>query len=407
MSRPSSSLLLLVLLALGLGWQVPSPASADVTGDPTADPAGAQYDAWAASLAKAPVLVVPGSDLSASERRSITRGVDEGVEPTYVLAVDGTDWTVTPEDVAAQLDARLGDDDPQRAVLVYSGDETLPAFGLVSEPDHGDPRAARVFVEGSAERDPSKRFTNLVQLVAAGQGDEALEGEMAEMWEDMGEGTTADRPDDDRDDPGWTRWVVVALGAALVGVFVLLRGRAVAGWWRRRRRAKRLEAYSGEARSTRDRVTAQRRLLALGEGIDAAEMRPHDDPQHWQSALDHYALAGRVADRRRDETDDVGVIVLCDLGQRHLASAHGAPFDSTPRCYVDPLHGPTVGWAVVDRTKTPVCERCLSTRADRRRPFLVDGKPWYRTGRAPWVGSGYGALVDLRVTVPSWLAKGD
>src|SRR3546814_7166250 len=83
----------------------------------------------------------------------------------------------------------------------------------------------------------------------------------------------------------------------------MLRGRAVLGWWRRRRRTEVLTGAADVASSRNLAEQAQSDLLALGAAIDAHPMRGDDDLQAWHRVLDAYDTATRL--RSEEHTSEL------------------------------------------------------------------------------------------------------
>ncbi|WP_181313215.1 hypothetical protein [Nocardioides campestrisoli] len=201
---------------------------------------------------------------------------------------------------------------------------------------------------------------------------------------------------------------------ALLAVVLLVAGRRLLAAVRGRRTAPRTFALpdsvlervraAGDAELVR---RARKDVLALGEAIDAAELRGSDSAA-WAAALDHYEVAGRVlpADAAAGEVDPldaVGAIVLAARGQEALAAAkRGKAFAPTTPCFLNPLHGRARGDRTLEHegrtVKAPVCQACRRDLGAGRRPDILDvvvrGRPehYFETDREPWASTGFGAL---------------
>lgn len=214
------------------------------------------------------------------------------------------------------------------------------------------------------------------------------------------------------------------LGAIVLGVVVArmrraLRGRSAAttsGTRGARRTFALPDAMLSrvrEAEAAELRRRARAAVLALGEHIDATDLGAKDDTDAWQSALDHYEAAGRLAPddgTTPDVLDAVGAIVLADRGEQALAAAGSRrrKWAFTTPCFLNPLHGPgSRGEPLVHgdfRVDAPVCTRCRRDLKAGRRPdildVVVDGRAehYFETDVEPWASSGFGALEPDLVT---------
>ena len=162
---------------------------------------------------------------------------------------------------------------------------------------------------------------------------------------------------------------------------------------------------------TRDREreeSVDSEVLALGEAIDTAPMRPGAGAGAWQAALDQYDLARRILDRKHSPADTVGAMVLARRGHAALdAAVAGRSWAPTPTCYFNPAHGPgtkKVTWkGENDSVDVPACAACARAVGAGREPDDVldfaDGdrrRHYFDLDLGVWSRTGYGALdTDL------------
>jgi hypothetical protein len=209
---------------------------------------------------------------------------------------------------------------------------------------------------------------------------------------------------------------IVAVVLVLL-VVAVLRARARAGGLRRAvtppaRRQYQLPASVldrvREADADRLAARADREVLALGERIDGAEITDSADRAAWQTALDHYDAARRVAARTSgDPLDSVGEIVLAGRGDRALdAALAGRTYEPETPCFLNPLHGVATATRRIDHAdrllEAPLCRTCRQDLAAGRAPDVLDvvrdgtAVHYFDTGVEPWASTGYGALhADL------------
>lgn len=161
-----------------------------------------------------------------------------------------------------------------------------------------------------------------------------------------------------------------------------------------------------EAEDQRHAQRASADVLALGEAIDAAELRKRLSPAAaaaWQAALDHYDVARRILDRRHSPADVIGALVLAGRGRAALGSAlRGKAWSPSPTCYFDPLHNgatQSVQWRDGERSVTvPACPACARAVAAGETPdaldFVAHGRPrhYFTLDLGVWSRTGYGAL---------------
>lgn len=273
------------------------------------------------------VSIAPDAGFTAAQRSTIERAVASSDVPLKVVATRSLPPAANGSaeaharnllaDFAAKGDA---------AVLVFAAD-ALPAYDGWERRRDPDERQLVLGLDVARELDLDERqqFVELVRMVANSTGRSRFDEKVADSF---GDGFDPDLDDDFsvEDDPsaGVTalRWGVIGLGVLVVGVLMLFRGRALLGWLRRRRRSQELMDRVGASEAANLADQAKADLLAFGAAIDAETMDDDDVLAHWQAALDHYAEAGRVHDRRSGPKDDRRVIELCARGRERLRLAN-------------------------------------------------------------------------------------
>lgn len=292
--------LVFALLVAALGWAL----------TPTAHATGTAPD----------VTVEPGTGFSRAQLAEIRALVDDATVPSRVLILRRLPKSAAGSPRLHAQHVQGADDPADPSATVVFTPSTLPEYGAVSATDPQD-LASALHVAEELEGSPQERFVELVRMVTTRTGNVRFEEQLAEIWEEPlgSEG-------DQTGDPPSTgtkalRWAVIAVGVLLVLLFLGFRGRAIAGWWRRHRRASELEevAEVANAKSLFDRAKAD--VEAFGRAIDAESMDEHDALELWNLALDDYDEAARLFDARTGPTDDAKVIKICARGQDRLAKA--------------------------------------------------------------------------------------
>jgi hypothetical protein len=344
--------------------------------------------------------------ISKGDLAAIKANLASSPTPTYVVLypyADGDAFGGDPAELLTQLHDASG------TVGLYVSVRD-PAYTPVyfetrswgSVPDGSDATSVAAYHHPD---DVGAALVETTDLIATGKAAEAAAQMYDEEFGDDSTTSTGQSPPSG-DDGGSTLPVGILIGIALaVGV-------AIVGW-RLRRRTRRTYSLPASVvehvRDAHDRQLedqAQEEVLALGEAIDAAEMRPGDTASAWQAALDNYDGAGRVlrrGDERPDILDVVGALVLARQGRRALdaALAHKT-FEPAPVCFLNPLHtGDTTEGTVESggrHVDVPLCRACRADLRAGRAPDVLDvmrrGRPvhYFDTDAEPWASTGYGAL---------------
>lgn len=161
------------------------------------------------------------------------------------------------------------------------------------------------------------------------------------------------------------------------------------------------------ARRAEYRTELAERLTRCGQRVARA------DTGRVTEALAAYTAAATVLDRAQDKSDLVGVHVLLDLCEAHLAGE--APPE---RCFFDPRHEGKVSvvrWrspASFDSVRVRACQNCRKAVRSHRAPESVPDStgprtlPYYAVSaeESVWAATGYGAFAD---DLPERIARGE
>lgn len=412
-------------------------------------------DAIVTDLAGTGVHVGPGAGgwLTDRQLERITTAIDEADLPVNIVLVrppddagihPGDDLLVRVHDAGGPQGLYLGANsaDPVRdgeayGLLTRDGLQVDPALQQWGEVDGSSDLTFQVDLALSYANGPGDPFplgeglVRVVEALADGSfaalaeaGSEGLDLRTSQDGSDPGTDTGTDTGIDSGTavgaEPATPEDGSTALGVGLVlGVLLLLvaLGAAAAVAVRRRHRTARDGTTYALPDSLLDRVReagdaellrrARADVLALGERIDAADMRPGATGAAWAAALDHYEAAGRLLpaddDAAVDPLDATGAVVLADRGRAALESAQrGRAFVPDTPCFLNPLHGRATRDRALEhagrRVDAPVCHRCRKDLEAGRRPdildVVVDGRPrhYFETDREPWASTGFGAL---------------
>lgn len=314
-----------VLAALVLGSPACALAAPGLDTEPQAGLDLAPVGARGGIAPEVDVRFESGTGFSAQQRADVRRLVRtaEVPGPIVVRAV-----RELPAGAGGSADAWAEDLKRREAAglaLVWVGDDSVPPYGATYPGGHPI-ETLRAEVQAGGE-DPHDQFVRFVEVVTRPDAAERLMAAQDERLRTEAERRTQQRQEvrtEETSSPERriARWFAVG-GIVLL---VLLAG-ALVVWSRVRshRKASRIGrvASAAEAAVLADRAAAD--LLALGAAIDAERMDPHDDLVRWQKALDDYAEASRIHDRRRGVEDDRSVIELCARGSEHLEAAQRDP----------------------------------------------------------------------------------
>ncbi|KQY63587.1 MULTISPECIES: hypothetical protein [unclassified Nocardioides] len=279
-----------------------------------------------AAPAEPDVTVEPGTGFTRAQVDEIRALVADAKIRTRVLILNDLPKSAkgSPDLHASNLElARFKKDDERVGMTLVFTPDTIPEYGAYDSSLDKDVIYALSVVEKDLDGTPQEKFVELVEMTTTRTGAQRMDEEMAKIWE---EPELSSQDTGGSKEPASTkvlvlRWVFVAVVAVLVLLFVGFRGRAVAGWWKRRRRARGIEEAAGEAREKTLADRAKADLAAFGAAIDAESMDQHDALPLWNLALDDYDKASRLYDARTGAADDRKVIEICARGRDRLAKA--------------------------------------------------------------------------------------
>lgn len=314
--RAAVTLLVAVLL-----WALALPAYAVTAGPRTTagQPAAGQH------VAPEPdVMVEPGTGFTKAQVAEIRRLVSTSKVPAQVRILRRLPRGVndSSEQLAQRLVVARHEQTGEASVAVVFSPRALPEFGAAETTRRQDVLMA-VNAAEHLEGTSQEKFVELVRMSTRRTGAETLDKQMAAMWDDIGE---TEFGDPRHHEPPSTRkvvlrWLVLGSIVVLLGLFVLFRGRALLGWWRRRRRADDLTEAAVTARDKNLRDQARADVLAFGQAIDAESMDEYDALELWHLALEDYDEASRLLDASERPDDHRRVIEICARGRDRLAKA--------------------------------------------------------------------------------------
>lgn len=386
-----------------------------------AGPAGAQPSAAeeiADALRRSPVYVDDAYEtaLPPARQRELVAQIEDTGLPLYVVAVPLTTGDAFGGD-SRQLAGAVHDRLDRDAVILTTGDyaDALDGWEWPHGKHQAGPAASAVLhLDEMRDAGLGTRLAKAIEIVAAGNGDEAYERATEDLRtptptpspaaETPPAGEAAETADGD-DGTGTGTVVLIAAAAVALAVLaglLLVRRRRATGGPAPFTFPRAVFAAAAAADEADLRRRAESEVVALGE---AAQAHPHDaDPDGLRRALDAYAAAGTVLDAARGRTDLAGVLALVLEGRDALQGSRAA----LPLCFFNPLHGRgarRLRWRPLgrrDQLRVSACAACTAAVQARRAPEVlterVDGRdlPYFEVPakRSLWAATGYGSLVS-------------
>lgn len=270
------------------------------------------------------VRIESGAGLGAERETEIRELVEEADVSATVVALESLPREArrSPHLLASQM---LAEASPGVKVVLVYGADSLPAFGVATRQGFdGSTNTSSALQATDFTDDPAAdEFVALVDMVLNDSGDAgvqaAIEKSRADRADRAGEDVAPQRIVEPSRTVRGVQFAAIALAGGLVVWFLMLRGLAVLGWWRRRRRTEVLTSAADVAASRNLAEQAQSDLLGLGAAIDAHPMRGDDDLQAWHRVLDAYDTATRLADGRDAADRSREVVEACARGRAALA----------------------------------------------------------------------------------------
>ncbi|KRF17684.1 hypothetical protein ASG90_04810 [Nocardioides sp. Soil797] len=268
------------------------------------------------------VTVQPGTGFTDAQVAEIRQLVADATFRTQVRILDhlpkGAEGS--PDLHARSLEKQRYRAERKPGVTLVFTPGAIPEYGAFETADEADVNYALSAVE-NLDGEPQEKFVELVRMASSRTGAQEFEEQLAKQWDDVGSDSASGTNEPASTKVKVARWVVVAVLVVLMMLFVVFRGRAVAGWWRRRGRACGIEeaADRAEEKNLADRAKAD--VAAFGSAIDAESMDEHDALALWNLALDDYDKASSLLDRAEGPADHRKVIEICARGRDRLAKA--------------------------------------------------------------------------------------
>jgi hypothetical protein len=331
---------------------------------------------------------------------------DDDAGPLYIAVLPGSatgESGGSPDAALAEVARSVGEPGVYAAVI---GDSFRAGAtgGILPRGRAGE--LAREALDAKRSAGTAAVLSDFVRRVGEARGGE---GSSTGVGESGGAGSG-------RDDGGGFGWLLLAVPAALLGLFALSR----------RRRRRREEA----AQFAQVRDVARDDVIALGEEIRALDLdmeMPDADPeakQHYGLAVERYQQAEQALEGARRPEDLQPVSERLEEGRWAMEAARaemqGRPApERRPPCFFDPRHGPSVEdveWAPPGGEPRPVpacaadAVRVKDGEDPNMRHVSVNGRevPYWQAGPAygPFAGGFFGGGLVPGLFLGSLLSGG-